>query len=121
MTAQENKQDSPAEGQSTAKPKPDEHDKAEVAKMLTAYEDRPTLVLPGSGKTITGTAVNDWLDDDGNPKFAGDQDAPAAKAQSDEAQSNQNGGESFEDRTARDKAYNEEVLKVAREEKAATK
>jgi len=27
-------------------------------------------VLPGSGKTITGTAVNDWLDQGGNPKFA---------------------------------------------------
>jgi len=28
--------------------------------------DRKTVVLPGSDGTISGTAVNDWLDDDGN-------------------------------------------------------
>ncbi|MBW0017163.1 MAG: hypothetical protein JO236_06425, partial [Mycobacterium sp.] len=37
----------------TEKPEPDEDDKKEAAKMMTAYEDRPTLVMPGSGKTIT--------------------------------------------------------------------
>ncbi len=37
--------------------------------MMTAYEDdRPTLVLPGSGGMVSGTAVNEWLDEDGNPK-----------------------------------------------------
>lgn len=41
----------------------------EAAKMAEAYEDRPTAVLPGSHNTVTGTAVNDWLDDDGNPKY----------------------------------------------------
>lgn len=41
-----------------------------AAEMVKAYEDRPTAVLPGSGNTVAGTAVNDWLDDDGNPKFA---------------------------------------------------
>lgn len=40
-----------------------------AAEMVRAYEDRPTAVLPGSHNTITGTAVNDWLDDDGNPKY----------------------------------------------------
>lgn len=30
-------------------------------------EDRPTTVLPGSDSTVTGTAVNDWIDDEGNP------------------------------------------------------
>jgi hypothetical protein len=35
-----------------------------------SYEDdRPTTVLPGSGHTVTGTAVSDWVDDEGNPKF----------------------------------------------------
>jgi len=29
--------------------------------------------LPGSHGTITGTAINNWLDDEGNPKF-GDPD-----------------------------------------------
>jgi len=87
------------------KPEPDQEAKAEPAKMMTAYEDRPTLVLPGSGKTIAGTAVNDWLDEDGNPKFAGDE-APE--------------DQSIKDTIAGDKAYNEEALKVARDEKAAT-
>jgi hypothetical protein len=86
-------------------PEPDQEAKAEAAKMMTAYEDRPTLVLPGSGKTIAGTAVDDWLDEDGNPKFAGDE-APE--------------DQSIKDTIAGDKAYNEEVLKVARDEKAAT-
>ncbi|CAN7219356.1 hypothetical protein [Mycolicibacterium frederiksbergense] len=37
---------------------------------IGAYEDnRPTSVLPGSDGTVSGTAVTDWLDDDGNPKF----------------------------------------------------
>ncbi|MBJ7465299.1 MAG: hypothetical protein JHD38_16825 [Mycolicibacterium sp.] len=37
---------------------------------IGSYEDnRPTSVLPGSNGTVSGTAVTDWLDDDGNPKF----------------------------------------------------
>ncbi|WNG82792.1 hypothetical protein C6A86_003565 [Mycobacterium sp. ITM-2016-00316] len=37
---------------------------------IGAYEDnRPTSVLPGSDGTVSGTAVTDWLDGDGNPKF----------------------------------------------------
>ncbi len=55
--------------QPTEKPEPDEDDKQKAAEMMTAYEDRPTLVLPGSGGTVSGTAVNDWLDEDGNPKY----------------------------------------------------
>jgi len=112
MTTQENEQTGPADGQLTEKPEPDEEAKEKAAKMMTAYEDRPTLVLPGSGKTITGTAVNDWLDEDGNPKYGNDEDAPAANADK---------GESTEDKIARDKAFNEEVLKAAMDEKAASK
>lgn len=40
--------------------------------MARAYEDRPTAVLPGSDGTVTGTAVNDWLDDDGQPIYGND-------------------------------------------------
>jgi hypothetical protein len=47
--------------------------KEEAAKMAKAYDDRPTAVLPGSHGTVTGTAINDWLDDDGNPKFGKDE------------------------------------------------
>ncbi len=36
--------------------------------MREAYKDKPTIVLPGTGGSVSGTAVNDWLDDDGNPK-----------------------------------------------------
>jgi hypothetical protein len=51
----------------------------EAAKeMAKAYDDRPTAVLPGSHNTVTGTAINEWLDDDGNPKYG--QDTTADKA-----------------------------------------
>ncbi|MCF6386442.1 hypothetical protein L2K20_05620 [Mycobacterium sp. MBM] len=41
-----------------------------------AYEDnRPTSVLPGSDGTVSGTAVTDWLDEDGNPIY--DKDSKA--------------------------------------------
>jgi hypothetical protein len=112
MTTHENEQASRADGPVTEKPEPDAEAKEKAAKMMTAYEDRPTLVLPGSGKTITGTAVNDWLDDDGNPKYADDEDAPAADADK---------GGSIDDKIASDKAFNEAVIKAAKDEKAASK
>ncbi len=40
--------------------------------MRKAYDDRPTVVLPGSDRTVAGTAVGEWLDDDGNPKYSKD-------------------------------------------------
>ena len=33
-------------------------------------EDRPTITMPGTDGAVSGTAVNDWVDDDGNPKFS---------------------------------------------------
>lgn len=62
------------------KPEPDDDAKEKAAEMMTAYEYRPTLILPGTGGAVSGTAVGDWLDDDGNPKYADDKDSPAAKA-----------------------------------------
>lgn len=44
-----------------------------AAEMMEAYDDRPTAVLPGSHNTVAGTAVNEWLDDDGNPKYGKDE------------------------------------------------
>ena len=42
--------------------------------MRATYDDdRQTAVLPGTDGTITGVAVNEWLDDDGNPKFGKDE------------------------------------------------
>lgn len=72
--------DKPSDGTLKEKPEPDEDAKEKAAEMMKSYEDRPTLVVPGSGGAISGTAVNDWLDDDGNPKFADDEDSPANKA-----------------------------------------
>lgn len=50
------------------KPTPsDEHRQAAKDDMARYKEDRPTAVLPGSDGTVSGTAINEWLDDDGNP------------------------------------------------------
>jgi hypothetical protein len=51
-------------------PELSEEGKEEVRKIQATYDDdRPTAVLPGTDATITGVAVNEWIDDDGNPKF----------------------------------------------------
>jgi hypothetical protein len=54
-------------------PELSEEGKEKVRHMQEAYnDDRQTAVLPGTDNTITGVAVNEWLDDDGNPKFGKD-------------------------------------------------
>src|SRR5579875_2508314 len=63
---------------------PSEEGKEEVKKMAAAYEDQKTAVMPGTDRTITGTAVNQWLDDDGNPKFGDPDEQPFAKEDSDD-------------------------------------
>jgi len=58
----------------TETPELSDEGKAEVERMQQAYDDdRETAVLPGTDKTITGIAVNEWIDDDGNPKFGKDE------------------------------------------------
>ena len=59
----------------TEKPVPDDKARAKAREMMKAYEDRPTAVLPGSDHTVTGTAVNEWLDDDGQPIYGKDDGA----------------------------------------------
>ena len=57
------------EQQQTEKPEVTEEHEEKAKEMAKAYDDdRPTVALPGSGNTVTGQAVNDWLDDDGKPK-----------------------------------------------------
>jgi hypothetical protein len=57
----------------TEKPEVKEEHEEKAKEMRKEYdEDRPTVTLPGSGGMVSGTAVADWLDDDGNPKY-GDQ------------------------------------------------
>jgi hypothetical protein len=67
---------------SSETPELSEEGKEKVRRMREAYdEDRPTAVMPGTGGTITGVAVNEWLDDEGNPKFGKDkQQEDAEKA-----------------------------------------
>ncbi|MFZ0835517.1 MAG: hypothetical protein WAM92_21080 [Mycobacterium sp.] len=55
-------------GQIAEKPEPTDEQKEKAAEMGRSYaEQRPTTVLPGSGSTVTGKAVTEWVDDDGNP------------------------------------------------------
>jgi type IV secretory pathway VirD2 relaxase len=56
----------------TEKPEPGDDAKAKAKEMAKAYDERPTAVLPGSDRTVTGTAVNDRLDDDGKPIYGRD-------------------------------------------------
>jgi len=57
----------------TETPELSDEGKEKVEQMRATYDDdRQTAVLPGTGGTITGVAVNEWLDDDGNPKFGKD-------------------------------------------------
>ena len=53
----------------TEKPEVTDEHKAQAKKMAKAYdEDRPTSTLPGSGGTVSGTAVTDWVDDEDKGK-----------------------------------------------------
>jgi hypothetical protein len=52
------------EQQRTEKPEVTDEHKAKAKEMARAYdEDRPTTTLPGSGGSVSGTAVTDWVDD----------------------------------------------------------
>jgi hypothetical protein len=94
----------------TEKPEPDEDDKRKAAEMMTAYEDRPTLVLPGTGGMVSGTAVNDWLDDEGNPKY---NEEAADDVGSDDNESDK---KAKKEQIEKDKAWNEELKKAAAQE-----
>lgn len=70
--------------QMTDKPEVKEEHKKVAKEMMKEYdEDRPTVKMPGSDGTVAGTAVADWLDEDGNPKFSdeskGDSDEKVAE------------------------------------------
>lgn len=60
-------------------PELSEEGRKKVHEMVKAYEDKPTVALPGSHGTITGTAINNWLDDEGNPKFGDPNEHPFAE------------------------------------------
>src|ERR1700710_1467149 len=92
--------------QLTEKPEPDDDAKGKAAEMMTAYEDKPTLVLPGSGGAVSGTAIGAWLDDDGNPKNSEDADRD---------------DEDKQEQVDKDKTLNDELRKLAGEENKGKK
>lgn len=64
--------------------------KEQVRQMRAAYEDdRETAVLPGTDGTITGVAINEWLDEDGNPKFGKDEQQEKDSKAKDDSQGEQ--------------------------------
>ena len=70
----------------TETPELSEEGKEQVQRMQATYDDeRPTVALPGTDNTITGVAINEWLDDDGNPKFGKDKQQEDDKQQKEDA------------------------------------
>ena len=70
----------------TETPELSEEGKEQVQRMQAAYDDeRETVALPGTDNTITGVAINEWLDDDGNPKFGKDKQQEDDKQQKEDA------------------------------------
>ena len=74
MSANDEQTGTDEETRTTEAPEPTDEHWEKAKEMAKAYEDRPTAVLPGADRTITGTAVNEWLDDEGNPKFGKDEE-----------------------------------------------
>lgn len=63
--------DAPDRPEPTEKPEvTDEHREKAKAMAKDNNDDRPTVTMPGTDGAVSGTAVNDWVDDDGNPKFS---------------------------------------------------
>jgi hypothetical protein len=91
MSTHDNEPASEDEGQQqtpSEKPEPSEEAKAKAHEMMNSYEDRPTLVLPGTGGAITGTAINDWLDDEGNSKIRQRRGRPTGQGQGSQRRDN---------------------------------
>ncbi|KKB97792.1 hypothetical protein [Mycobacterium nebraskense] len=102
----------------TEKPEPDEGHKEKAAEMMEAYKEKPTIVLPGTGGSVSGTAVNEWLDEDGNPKHevpdgAGSDEQTKADDSRDE--------QALQDQIEKDKALNEQLKEAATAENKGEK
>lgn len=55
----------------TEKPEITDEHREKAKEMHKSYEDdRPAIKMPGTGGAVAGTAVHEWLDDDGNPKYS---------------------------------------------------
>jgi hypothetical protein len=63
--------DAPDRPEPTEKPEITDEHKDKAKEMRKSYEEeRPTISMPGTDGAVSGTAVNDWVDDDGNPKYS---------------------------------------------------
>lgn len=100
----------------TEKPEPDEDDKEEAARMMEAYKDKPTIVLPGTGGSVSGTAVNEWLDEDGNPKHEV-AEGTDSQAEDDDGREQKD----LQDQIEKDKALNEVLREAATAENKGEK
>ncbi|WP_374025575.1 hypothetical protein [Mycobacterium sp. HNNTM2301] len=101
----------------TEKPEPDEDDKKKAAEMMEAYKEKPTIVLPGTGGSVSGTAVNDWLDDDGNPKHEVPEGTDSKAEKSDDERDEQ----ALKEQIEKDKALNEKLKEAAAAENKGEK
>lgn len=67
--------------------------KEAVQRMQAAYDDeRETVALPGTDNTITGVAINEWLDEDGNPKFGKEEQQNKDEQQNDKNEQQNDAG-----------------------------
>ena len=92
--------------------------------MMEAYEDKPTIVLPGTGGSVSGTAVNEWLDDEGNPKHEEPEGSKGSDAQRSDAEQKGEGQrdeEALKEQIEKDKALNEKLREAAQEENKGEK
>ncbi|OBC00306.1 hypothetical protein [Mycobacterium sp. 852002-40037_SCH5390672] len=131
----------------TEKPEPGEDAKKKAAEMMEAYKEKPTIVLPGTGGSVSGTAVNEWLDEDGNPKHEepegseegsgsedqakGDDAGSKAQAKGDDAGDDERDDDKrddgardeqdLQDQIEKDKALNEKLKEAAAEENKGEK
>jgi hypothetical protein len=70
----------------TEKPEITDEHRAAAKEMRKEYEEeRPTIVMPGTGGTVAGTAVNEWVDENGEPKFGKDEDQDSKDAETAQA------------------------------------
>lgn len=90
----------------------DEHEEKAKEMRKEYVEQRPTVVMPGSGGTVAGTAVNEWLDDDGSPKFGDDSESAADRSEGDDVDRGRSDDKSYSDTVADDKERNEKIRKA---------
>jgi len=103
----------------TEKPEVKDEHEGKAKEMRKEYvEQRPTVIMPGSGGTVAGTAVNEWLDDDGSPKFGDESKSAADTSEGDDADRGKSDDKSYGDTVAEDKERNDRIRKAHDEAQA---